>query len=679
MLLRRLIPIALLLWGGFFSLYCQQGISLSFTPGLDIPTGGGDRTTGTYTLSGDTNIYSLGGGFSLNGNWGLAAYPFFLSAGLDASFINTVNERMMSFFGLTAGGGYSYSNYLLDARGYLGVGAAMGTYFTANPISNMYLKGGGSVLFSVSNTFSVGPALEYRYFHNNYNGIFLGISAKFAPVPPISEDQARYIGIQLAPVYPAQYRNYETYPSGILTFVNGEDDAIEDLEIEFFQPDYMEKAAICGRYARVAPGKTVSVPIAIPFTEGILANGSEVSLTGEIRVRYRYRGRTRTLKTTKPFILAESHSIIDDVPEKKAIFITPEEPSLHSFARSVADQLSEVTVTPVDRNFRTAMGLYTALSAEGINLKLTGEEQVGVEKTFQYPVETLARKSGEEKDLVIAYAALLESAGIPSAVLNLPGKTMAALGLGLPRSEAEKILDRTDYIDYQGRIWIPLDLAALDLAGFIDAWMSGSTAWNTAAEDEKSFVVTADAWNRYKPVLSYPYDAEQGPAPLTEAQPILEGYESEIISFIEKNISKEEKVLLDRINRTGDIRTKNRLGVLYARYGLMDKAKAQFEPLSYDYAPAAVNMGNIFYLEGDYVKAYINYIAAAEMNKQNKYALLGKARTARELGEQETAESAYRELSAVDINLAIPFAYIADRNQTQVNETLRETVYWIEE
>ncbi len=677
--LTRIIPIALLLMGGLLSLYSQQGISLSITPGMDLPLVGIDRDRQALTPFGEEKVFTLGGSLSLQGNWGLAGYPLFLYGGLDMDMIGTIMEKNMLMVGFSSGGGYTYENYVFDARGYLGLGGALGTYLNNDPVTNFYMKLGGSLLFNISNTFSVGPTAEYRYFHNNYAGLTIGVTAKVAPVPPISEDQARYIGIQLAPVYPAMYRNYQTYPSGLLTFVNGEKEAIEDLEIYFFQKDYMEKTTLCGRYAKVEPGKTVSVPVALPLKADVLASQEEVALTGEITIRYRLKGRNHSLKTTKPFYLEEAHLIIDDIPEKTALFVTPEQASLREYARSVQEQLTGVTITPVDSNFRTAMGLYSSLSGLGITLKSTADEQRGVEKSFQYPVETLALKSGEEKDLVVAYAALLEASGIESAILNIPGKTMAALALLLPREEAVKILDRGDYIEEDGKIWIPLDLSATDLAGFIDSWMSGTAAWNNTPAGERTFVSVRQAWTRYKPVESYPYAERDGLTPVTASPSISQAYEEELEAFVMKRISKEEKVLLDKINRTGDIRTKNRLGVLYARYGLLDRAKQQFEPLSYDYAPAAINMGNIFYIQEDYVRAYINYIAAAEMDRENKYALLGKARTARMLGEQETADSVYRTLSSVDINLAIPFSYIVNKEIEPSERETRKVVYWVEE
>ncbi|MBN2626353.1 MAG: hypothetical protein JXA95_06765 [Spirochaetales bacterium] len=677
--LKRIIPIALLFMGGFLSLYSQQGISLSVTPGLDIPFSGGDSDTRTITPWGTEKFYTMGGSLSLRGNWGLAGYPLYITGGLDTDMIGTINEKSMTMLGLYGGGGYSYSNYLFDARGDLGIGGALGTYSNASPLTNFYAKIGGSFLFNISSTLSVGPSAEYRYFHNNFAGLTIGVTAKFAPVPPISEDQARFIGIQLAPVYPALYRNYQTYPSGLLSFINGEKETIEELEIYFYQKDYMEKSALCGRYARVEPGKTVSVPIALPLKAETLANQGEVSLTGEITIRYKLKGRNRSLKTEKTFYLEDAHRIIDDNPDKSALFVTPGEESLKEYARSVTDQLAGVTMSPVDRNFRTAMGLYASLSGLQIGLKTTAEEQTSVEKNFQYPVETLALRSGEEKDLVTAYAALLDAAGIESAIIQLPRKTMAALALILPREEAVSILDKNDYIEDLNKIWIPLDLSATDLAGFIDAWMSGAAAWNSTPPEDRSITSVRDAWTRYKPVESYPYLERDGLTAVTEAPPVADIYEEELIAFVEKSIAKEEKILLDKINRTGDVRTKNRLGVLYARYGLLDKAKAQFEPLSYDYPAAAVNMGNIFYLQEDYVKAYINYIAASEMDKNDKYALLGKARTARMLGEQDTAESVYRTLSALDINLAIPFSYIVNKDIEPSESETRKIVYWVEE
>jgi tetratricopeptide (TPR) repeat protein len=126
------------------------------------------------------------------------------------------------------------------------------------------------------------------------------------------------------------------------------------------------------------------------------------------------------------------------------------------------------------------------------------------------------------------------------------------------------------------------------------------------------------------------------------------------------------------------------LGVLYARYGLADRAEAQFLQAlkSGDYYPALVNMGNLRYWSGVMKEALSYYQRAYELAPKSASALLGIARVNSELENLGAARDAYDQLKEVDPVLAGQFAYLTQRSQEGTRassvEEMKEVVVWQE-
>ena len=109
----------------------------------------------------------------------------------------------------------------------------------------------------------------------------------------------------------------------------------------------------------------------------------------------------------------------------------------------------------------------------------------------------------------------------------------------------------------------------------------------------------------------------------------------------------------------------NRLGVLYARFGLSDKAQKQFSSIlnEKNYLPALLNLGNLHYLKEDLSQAKDYYEQAEELSPENAKVLLSIARINHELENYGTARAAYQKLQAVDPELAQRFAYLGLRGE----------------
>ena len=119
----------------------------------------------------------------------------------------------------------------------------------------------------------------------------------------------------------------------------------------------------------------------------------------------------------------DKHRLTWDVRERYATFITPKDQPVMNFARSIATQYKESR----DEIQRAAM-LFDALGVYGLtyipdpsNPYQVSSGKVNTVDYVQFPRETLERKSGDCDDLVAFYSAALESMGIDTRVLEVPG------------------------------------------------------------------------------------------------------------------------------------------------------------------------------------------------------------------------------------------------------------------
>ena len=170
-------------------------------------------------------------------------------------------------------------------------------------------------------------------------------------------------------------------------------------------------------------------------------------------------------------------------------------------------------------------------------------------------------------------------------------------------------------------------------------------------------------WERYTPV------GLPGSADLLQLDRSRLGqqFSSELLAFVDREITAKVAEVQMRIDsRPRSPRWPNRLGTIYARYGLDDEAIAHFEhalELEQGYAPALVNLGTISYLSGDLVEA-LDYYEQAEQNApDNADVLLNIARVNHELENYGMARRAYSRLqeSPRRLRTASPISIFAVR------------------
>ena len=110
-------------------------------------------------------------------------------------------------------------------------------------------------------------------------------------------------------------------------------------------------------------------------------------------------------------------------------------------------------------------------------------------------------------ELAVLYCALLESVGIPSALIFAPGRVYPAVSLGLSTAEARARVRRIEELIPAGdTVWMPVDLDSLD-GGFLEAWARGAARWREYSAGGRAHLQgTRQAWQLY-PAAELPPEA----------------------------------------------------------------------------------------------------------------------------------------------------------------------------
>ena len=228
--------------------------------------------------------------------------------------------------------------------------------------------------------------------------------------------------------------------------------------------------------------------------------------------------------------------------------------------------------------------------------------------------------------------------------------------------------------------WVPVEIT-LVRDGFIKAWETGARQWRTNNKAGKSSVYFIhEAWNTYEPVGMT--EADRGVI-YPESERILERYWKAMNKFIDREIYERASELKAVIAKTKDNKKLiNKLGVLYARYGMYDKAETEFTKAAAgsNYMPAVMNLGNIHYINGRMDEARGAYLKVLDKDPRNSYAHIGLAKTSFELNDYNSVVTSYKIVERNDPVLAEKYSYLMMRSADtgRASSAVKEDFEWEE-
>jgi hypothetical protein len=663
--------------GGMFSLCIDPSFHLPLGKSRDYVTlGGGARLNLDYLFPFSSFFFMRGAiDYSLSPNQAEEERKVLnlLSLGAGIGFrISIIQRLQLKFSGV---GGYTISMY---------DGIVGGNPFILADVNFSYF-------FRPSIGLGIGTAYKIHFSKGEplYQGLGFSISITYNFGTSSTRPEIKIKEPEILPVFPVFYKYYDDHSLGQLTIENEHNADIEDIRVSFYVNQYMDKPKECLIIEELGKGEEKQIDLFALFNDSILNITESTKVMADIRIEYTFYNESYTYEHQEIIRLYDRNAMTWDDDNKAASFITPKEPVILGFAKNIAGIVRNEGFSTIDANLRMAMGIFEALSIYGINyVKDPTTPYVEYSKDnsaidfLQFPKQTMEYKAGDCDDLSILFCALLESIGIETAFITAPGHIYMAFALDVSQEEAEKIfLKPEDFIIYDEKTWIPVEIT-LVREGFLKAWQIGAKEWRDGQlNGSVSIFPIRSAWEVYEPVgiLSGGITAA-----MVDESRVLQSYIASLDSFITRELQPRVKALLDEINTSGDDPwLRNKLGVLYARYGQYEEAEAQFRIVlsSYDYVPAMVNMGNLLFLKEDYESALEYYNQANDKQPDNPKILVNIIKTNFELENHNSVNELYTRLVRLDSTLADEYEYLVSitedtlRASSQLN---KENVEWNE-
>ncbi len=678
----NLLLLILIIPSSFLSGQAVSPFSFNAVPGALIP------------ISDSKDLYTTGATIGLNGEYYLPFSTMFYGKGMmHYNMLPTLADTTMTILDFDLGAGICIP---ASSRMYFKLAGSGGYYvgmLDAESGSDPCMILDSEFRFLFSRSFSLGLSGAYHNYLSLSQskplfqgiGVSLGLTYNLGASSRDSEIDFRP---SFDPVFPVFYKYYDDNTIGSALLQNGERGTINDVKVSFYVPEFMEEPKLCREIEAVGRNEEIEVPLYALFTEDILKVTEGTKVSAEIIVEYRYLGGRVTGKKSETLVINNRNAMTWDDDRKAAAFVTSKDPAVLRFSKAVASDISNHGGGAVNSNFRTAMGLFETVSLFGIGYVIDprtpyaefSESDMNLDY-LQFPIQTLTYRAGDCDDLSILYCALLESVGIETAFITVPGHIYMAFSLGIDRNEAEKLFtDTDDLIFINNETWVPVEITLVK-DGFIKAWETGARQWRTNNKAGKaSFYLIHEAWSTYEPVGMT--EADRGVI-YPESDRILDRYWKAMNKFIDREIFERASELKASIAKTRDNqKLVNKLGVLYARYGMYDRAEAEFIKAASgnNYMPALMNLGNIHYINGRMDEARGAYLKVLDKDPSNSYAHIGLAKTSFELNDYNSVVSSYKIVERNDPVLAEKYSYLMMRSEDtgRASSAVKEDFEWEE-
>ena len=660
-----------------------EDVSFHLVPGFELPLGA------RSALIVDNAPFTVGGSAAFRGQYIFPGFPLLY---IDGGITYNIQPTRAQSLSLLAAGIGSGLNLRVGKTMSLSAGAEAGMYLGMYPeaaaAGNPYFGGRASFAVDFSPTFTLSVGGGYKYYvgyddtNDSFTDLYQGANATIGTVFRIDSGRERTkmkIGDPLMDqVFPVFYSHYDLNSVGTVTVRNEENSPVSDVKVYFNVPQYMDQPRLSTTLPVLRRGEEAVVELNALFLNSILQLTEPAKASAEIIVEYAYLGKPFTRKAPFTLRIHDRNSMTWDDDRKAASFVTPRDPTVLLFSKNVISILRDYDSSPINQNFRTAVGIFETLKLYGMNYAIDPNssyielsDNAAAIDFLQFPSQSLTYRAGDCDDLSILFCALLESVNIKTAFITVPGHIYMAFSLGLSEREAKTVFTHTDDFifiqDDEGvsDTWVPVEIT-LVTEGFTGAWETGARQWRDASsKDQAAFFPVRAAWELYEPV-SISGSALPLLFPSTDA--ILANYKSNIDNFVVREVQEKADYYFGKIQERGEsAKLRNRIGILYARYGMYPEAEKQFliaADQDRRYTAPMINLGNIFYLSKNYEDALSWYQKAAANDPENEVVLAGLARSRYELEEFDLAREDYRRLAEIAPETAAKYAYLGQSSET---------------
>lgn len=645
-----------------------QDVRIRVAPDLLIPVG---QTRGDET-------FGLGGGGSLVMDMDIFGFLAPYLSG-DLRYVAPAAKDFKGSLMLASGGaGLGFFAFPLP-RIKLGFSGGSGIYIGSytgpegDPTmsGNAFWRAGAEMGYRVSPSLTLSASGSYIDFLTKtdsfYKGIAVSLVADIGFSTKNSAGRATLEYSESNPVYPILASEYSKGSFGKLSIRNSESAEIRDVEIWFHAEGYTSGPVLCAKVPYLPKGSITSAPLLAVFSDQVMTVTENVRIRGEVTIAYTLLGEERSAKAETTISILNRNALLWSNPEILASFVSPNDPAVLDSSKFLAGVVRAKARRELDSNLQYALGIFEGLRLSGIAWSADPQTPYSAMRAkpaevdyVQYPYQTIAYRGGDSDDLAALYAAELESIGVSAALIPLDGEVLVAFSMSGDESATKSsFADAGDFIFIDGQAWAPIRVSILR-EGFIRAWSEGASLVKKYPDARSTLYKLAEAWQHFPPA-GVPGISSVTKKP-SEDQ-VRAAFDNAVSLVVAKEvIPRAERMRLTFGSDGGSGLQRNSLGVLYAKYGMYTEALSEFKAAAaLGFKSAAVNIGNVAFLTGDYKTAVAWFESASTNDPANVAAMIGLARSLYELDRYEEADAMFRKATSFMPALAERYGYLSAR------------------
>lgn len=555
-----------------------------------------------------------------------------------------------------------------NVRSALSLTAFAGIRIALDPAYNMSI----AIHPNVKYNYSLSPLKRFDGFV--YSVGFSG-SYRFGEDPDSPRAIIRSIKFSKAsipPLFAAMQSYYVKHPIGQVTISNLEKFSINDIDVSFYQAGFMDSPVKSATIDTFSAGEKKTIDLYATFNEEVFKTEGTTPLTGEVKVSYISRGKAASQTFSVSYDLYDKTALTWNDDNKVAAFITPADSALRNYASFIRQSAKNYSVNNFSETLQMGMQVFYALKEIGCIYQVDPTspftEAQGNPLTvdsISLPRDTLKRLTGDCDDLTVLYNSLMETVGMETAFITVPGHIYSAFNTGVP-SKSYRLVnpDKNMTLSINGQLWVPVEITLIGTKSFLEAWRTGIEEFKELDKDPKKrgFYFTRKSQEIYRPIglretdLGLQYGSRQN---------IALNFKNSIENLVDLII----KDYSERAEKSGNKRSYNKLGIIAAKYERYAQAQKAFNrALSMDrnYLNPIINLGSVFFLKEEYQNALRGFHRAEEYllkkgrQKSVTYTnvLLNISKCYYELENYENASEYFTKASSLNASLKERYSYL---------------------
>jgi tetratricopeptide (TPR) repeat protein len=480
-------------------------------------------------------------------------------------------------------------------------------------------------------------------------------------------------------IYASLYNFYNDKPIGAAKLHYTSEDTL-DYKVRVALPDFQISGdnPVTLLPPRRGVDSTQTVILKANFTNKILEHRNNLRQRAEIVAQPSKILKVKADKSQSQAFMLYGRGYINWAKgaEQAAAFVTPADPAVRKFAERALEQPVPLPDDfPAHESIVQAMQIFNTLHViDYLGDASTFARGVTIDKVL-YPRELLQERRGDCDDTTVLYAALLESIGIRTALVDVPRHILMMFDTGISKRRRFLLLPfpLEMFVVRENRLWLPVETTWMD-SSFARAWERGVQKimeWKSASTDKYREIDVHEAWETYAPgdlpeKASFDFSGTNGAQQVTQNIRALGEASEKHIAALKKRIAAnpedfEARNELATIHAMRGKRQETLGKALESKQNYQEAEKLFRETFRYDPQNFAAmnNLANLYFLQGNLDSAAACYwraesLAADSIDRKGLYLNLGTLYAASETAVTDTlAEEMYARVVRSENDLSL--------------------------